>query len=70
MKVLVSAASRHGATTEVAQSIGDVLLAAGIDVELRQPEDVTTVEPYDAVVVGSAIYAGHWLEPAKKLLER
>lgn len=70
MKVLVSAASRHGATAEIARVIGEALSAAGIEVDVCRPDEVTTVAPYDGVVIGSAVYAGRWLEPAKKLIER
>jgi menaquinone-dependent protoporphyrinogen oxidase len=70
VKVLVSAASRHGATAEIARAIGDVLSSAGIEADVRRPEEVTTVAPYDGVVLGSGVYAGRWLEPAKKLVER
>jgi menaquinone-dependent protoporphyrinogen oxidase len=70
VKVLVSAASRHGASAEIARAIGDVLSSAGIEADVRRPEEVTTVAPYDGVVLGSGVYAGRWLEPAKKLVER
>jgi menaquinone-dependent protoporphyrinogen oxidase len=33
-------------------------------------EDVATLEGFDAVVVGSSIYTGRWLKPAKELVER
>lgn len=76
MKVLVSAASKHGATAEVAEQIGIALresLEARDDaraetvVDVLPPEQVGAVEPYDAVVLGSAVYAGHWLEDARAL---
>jgi menaquinone-dependent protoporphyrinogen oxidase len=70
MKVLVSAASRHGSTDEIAKAIADLLTAAGFHAELCAPEDVTSTAPYDGVVIGSAVYAGRWLEPARKLIER
>jgi menaquinone-dependent protoporphyrinogen oxidase len=70
MKVLVTAASRHGATAEIARRIGETLSAAGLEVDLRQPDDVDTIAPYDGVVIGSAVYAGHWLRNAKDLIER
>ena len=34
------------------------------------PEQVKGVDGYEAVVVGSAVYAGHWLKPARELVER
>ncbi len=70
MKVLVTAASKHGATAQIAEAIGDALAARGIETDVRRPEEVTTVQPYDGVVLGSAVYAGRWLGPAKDLIER
>jgi menaquinone-dependent protoporphyrinogen oxidase len=70
MKVLVTAASRHGATFEIARQIGDTLMAAGFDVDVRRPEKVESVAPFDAVVIGSAVYAGRWLEQARRLIDR
>jgi menaquinone-dependent protoporphyrinogen oxidase len=70
MRILVTAASRHDATAEVAQVIADTLERAGIEVEVRRPEEVVHLTAFDGVVLGSAIYAGHWLKPAKDLVER
>ena len=80
MKVLVSAASKHGATSEVAEEIGRALREAlnergregGEDaaVVVHPAAEVSSVEDYDAVVLGSAVYAGHWLESARELAER
>ena len=61
MKVLVSAASKHGSTAAIAEAIGSVLSSGGIDVDVCRPEEVTTVAPYDGVVLGSGVYAGRWL---------
>jgi menaquinone-dependent protoporphyrinogen oxidase len=70
MKVLVSAASRHGATSEIAVAIADALTAEGIEVVVRRPEEVTSVAEYDGIVLGSGVYAGRWLGPVKQLIER
>jgi menaquinone-dependent protoporphyrinogen oxidase len=70
VKVLVSAASRHGATVEVAATIGAVLIEAGHEVYIVAPDEVTSVDGYDAAVIGSGVYVGHWLEPARDLLAR
>jgi menaquinone-dependent protoporphyrinogen oxidase len=70
MKVLVTAASMHGATDEIAHAIGAVLSSAGIEVDVRPPADVARIEPYDGIVIGSGVYAGHWLEPAKSFVRR
>jgi menaquinone-dependent protoporphyrinogen oxidase len=70
MKVLVSAASRHGATAEIARTIGDTLTEAGLGVVVLPPDAVTTLDGYDAAVLGSGIYLGHWMDTAKHLVER
>ncbi len=70
MNVLVSAASRHGATREIAERIAADLIAAGVTAEVVEPDRVGSLEGYDAVVLGSGVYAGRWLEPARKLVER
>jgi menaquinone-dependent protoporphyrinogen oxidase len=67
---VVTAASKYGATGEVADAIAGVLRERGFDTAVIGPEDVSTIDEYDAVVLGSAVYAGHWLKPAKDLVHR
>ncbi len=70
MRVLVTAATEYGATGEIAQAIAEVLGDRRLEVRVFSPEQVEGVDGYDAVVVGSAVYAGHWLKPARELIER
>jgi menaquinone-dependent protoporphyrinogen oxidase len=70
LSVLVTAASRHGSTEQIAEEIGHELASQGIHAEVVAPEAVTDVSRYDAVVIGSAVYAGHWLQPAMDLVGR
>ena len=71
MKVLVTAATKHGATAEIAAAIGEVLGGGpGLDAAAIPPEQVATIDGDDAVVLGSAVYAGHWLAAAKELVDR
>ncbi len=70
MHVLVTAASKHGATGEIAEAIAGRLREHGLQVTVADPAEVTRLESYGAVVLGSAVYAGHWLDPAKELVER
>jgi menaquinone-dependent protoporphyrinogen oxidase len=70
MKVLVSAASRHGATSEIANAIADALVAEGIEADVRRPEEVASLAAYDGIVLGSGVYAGRWLGAAKQLIDR
>lgn len=64
-RVLVSVASGHGSTTEIARVIGDTIASNHIDVDMVPPAAVDSIDDYDAVILGSAVYAGHWLAPAK-----
>jgi menaquinone-dependent protoporphyrinogen oxidase len=70
MRVLVTAASKHGATTEIATAIADKIRESDITVDLSPPDAVREVGAYDAVVVGSAVYGGHWIEPARGFVDR
>ena len=70
MQVLVSAASKHGATAEIADHIGAILRERGLGVTVERPEDVGSLDGYGAVVLGSGVYAGHWLKDAKALADR
>ena len=70
MRVLVTAASKHGATLEVADAIADRLAAQGMDVVQRLPADVTALDEFDAVILGSAVYAGRWLDAARRFVDR
>jgi menaquinone-dependent protoporphyrinogen oxidase len=69
-RILVTAASKYRATLEIAQAIGEALAERGFDVTVSPIEDVTAVDGYDAVVAGSAVYAGHWMKPAREFVER
>ncbi|HEX4933345.1 MAG TPA: flavodoxin domain-containing protein, partial [Gemmatimonadaceae bacterium] len=68
MRVLVSVASKHGATDEIGHAVAGALREAGVDAVEVDPAQVTGVEPYDAVILGSAVYAGRWMEPVKQLI--
>jgi len=70
MRVLVSAASRHGATSEIADAIGRTLAGAGMEVDVVPPDRVASLDGYDAVVLGSGVYMGRWLEPARTFAHR
>ena len=70
MKVLVAVASRHGSTAEIAQTIGEQLRSDGHDVVVAAPEEVVTLARTEAMVLGSALYVGHWEPAAVRLAER
>ena len=70
MNILVTVASKHGATDEIGEILAGVLRDAGLTAETRRPQEVVSLDGYDAVVLGSAIYAGRWLEPARAFADR
>jgi len=70
MKVLISAASKHGATSEIALAIAAAIRDEGLDATVLEPDAVESVERFDGVIIGSGVYAGHWLDPAKRLISR
>jgi len=70
MLVLVTCASKHEGTQGIATELAETLVACGLEVDHRLPGDVHELEGYDAVVLGSAIYAGEWLPEANDFVER
>ena len=68
-KVLVTAASRHNGTLEIADAIAAGLAARGVAADARAIEDVTDVSVYCAVVLGSAIYMNRWLGEARRFAQ-
>jgi menaquinone-dependent protoporphyrinogen oxidase len=70
MRVLVATASRHGGTAEIGRVIGAILADRGLETDVAEPGSIGSIDAYDAVVLGSAVYAGRWLEPARSFVER
>ncbi len=69
MTVLVAAASRYGATDEIAERIGADLASLGVDVEVKKLEDVRELDRYEAFVLGSGIYLGTWPKRARRFVD-
>ncbi len=69
--MLVTAASRHGATREIAAALArsiqesDAGRAAGLSAVFLPVEQQPDARRYDAVVAGSAVYVGRWLAGAR-----
>ena len=68
MKILVAYASKHGSTAEIAKTIGHVLRQRGATVEVMAVDAVKRLADYDAVVLGSAVYAGNWMKAGARFL--
>lgn len=70
MQILVSAASKHGATSQIAREIGEVFAARDWGVTVCSPDAVESIAPYDAAILGSAVYMGQWMKPAREMIKR
>lgn len=70
MKILIAVASRHGSTREIGDAVAQGLRDAGFQVDVADPDDVETVEPYSAVILGSSVYVGRWAASARALADR
>jgi menaquinone-dependent protoporphyrinogen oxidase len=67
-KILVTYATKYGATAGIAGRIGHVLQEAGLSPEVRPVKEVRDLTPFSAVVLGSAVYAGQWRQEAAEFL--
>jgi menaquinone-dependent protoporphyrinogen oxidase len=67
-KILVTYATKHGATAEIAERVGQVLQQAGLAAEVHPVTEVRDLRSFDAVVLGSAVYAGQWRPEAASFL--
>jgi len=68
--ILLAYASRFGSTQEVAETIASTLSEAGLEVDLQPMQDVKSLDRYDAVVLGAAIYNAKWHADAHQFLAR
>jgi menaquinone-dependent protoporphyrinogen oxidase len=68
-KILVTYATRTGATEGAAEAIAKKLTKAGITVDLLPMMDVKDLTAYQAVVAGSAIQDRQWLPEAMRFLQ-
>lgn len=64
MRVCVVYASKYEATAGIARVIGEVLEQRGCSVQVAEAAQAPAAEPFDAVIVGSAVYVGQWRREA------
>lgn len=67
--ILVTYASKYGATREIAQKIGEVFGQAGLQADVLPVDGVRDLNPYKAVILGSAVYVGKWQKEAVTFLQ-
>ena len=66
--ILVAYASGFGATAGVAEAIGEVLIQAGANVDVKHIKNVEQLKNYDVVFVGSAIQYDRWMPDARQFV--
>ena len=69
-KILIAYSSAAGSTAEVAQVIGKEISNQNGLVEVLRTKDVRDLSPYQAVIVGTGIRAGHVYRDTLVFLER
>jgi len=70
VKVLVAYASKYGSTKGIAEFIGEKLRSHGLDVDVKDAALAGDPSGYDAFVVGSALFMGHWMKEAKEFVSK
>jgi len=70
MRIGMVVGSRHGATREIGAVLAEELAAAGHEVLDVDPEEFLGPVGLDALVIGSAIYAGRFVPAVSEVLER
>jgi len=70
MTLLVTYASKHGSTREVAEALARRLREDERDVVVRPAAAVDDVTPYQGVVLGGSLYFGRWHADAIRFLSR
>ena len=68
--VLVAYATKYGSTQEVAEAVAAALRESGLTVAVQPAREVRTLEGYDAVVLGAALYMYKWHKDALSFLSR
>lgn len=54
-RLLLAYASRAGSTAEVAEKIGETLKNLGFGVDVKSVKEVTSIDEYERVIIGSAV---------------
>jgi len=68
--ILVAYATKGGSTEQVALDVAGRLSAHGLVADVRAADNVTSLDDYDGVVLGSSIYMGRLHGDARSFLRR
>jgi menaquinone-dependent protoporphyrinogen oxidase len=70
MRILVAFGSKHGGTEGLALAVAEALGQSGHEVLVTSASKIDGLESWDVVVVGGALYAGHWQREARRFVRR
>jgi menaquinone-dependent protoporphyrinogen oxidase len=70
MRILVTWGTKYGSTEGIARIIGEHMRSDVVDVDIVPANQTRGLEPYDAVIVGGALYANRWHRDARRFVLR
>jgi menaquinone-dependent protoporphyrinogen oxidase len=70
MTMLVTYGSKRGGTEGLAGMVADALRHEGFPVQVVPAGDVRSLDGFDGVVVGGALYANRWHKDARRFVRR
>ncbi len=70
MRVLVAYGSKMGGTKGLAEMLGSALEEQGFDATVMPAQGVMDTRPFDAVILGGALYANRWHKDARRFIKR
>lgn len=68
MRILIAVSSKHGGTYGIGTRLRTELLDRGHDAAIMTIDGNRCPDGYDAYVVGSAVYTGKWMKPAREFV--
>jgi len=69
-EVLIAYCTRSGSTAEVAQAMGETMKDAGMLADVKAMEEVDAIPESAAVVLGTALYIGHFPKEFHRFVTR
>ena len=70
MRVLIAYTTKRGSTREVAERVGEVLKAKGMEVTVADIKDKPEVTGFDAAIVGAPVMMGRLLHRAPRFVKK
>ncbi|MDQ1433810.1 MAG: menaquinone-dependent protoporphyrinogen oxidase [Actinomycetota bacterium] len=70
MRALVVYASKMGGTEGIAKQVRDAFVDRGLTSDVADVADARSLDGYDAVVIGSGLYATRWRRSARRFVRR